>query len=60
MKGSPVSLTTTVDANSVDPDQTPHIAASDLDIHCLQVPVLWDGRHKLVKLQSGISVLNQN
>ena len=22
-------------ANSVDPDQTPHSAASDLDIHCL-------------------------
>ena len=23
------------DANSVDPNQTPQIAASDLDLHCL-------------------------
>ena len=23
-------------ANSVDPNQTPHSAASDLDLHCLQ------------------------
>ena len=30
-------------ANSVDPDQTPHVAASDLGLHCLQrlsIPIL--------------------
>ena len=26
-------------ANSVDPDQRPHSAASDLDLHCLQRPI---------------------
>ena len=26
-------------ANSVDPDQMPHSAASDLGLHCLQKPV---------------------
>ena len=26
-------------ANSVDPDQMPHSAASDLGLHCLQRPV---------------------
>ena len=26
-------------ANSVDPDQTPRSAASDLDLHCLQRPI---------------------
>ena len=26
-------------ANSVDPDQTPHYAASDKGLHCLQRPV---------------------
>ena len=25
--------------NSVDPDQTPHSAASDLDRHCLLTPI---------------------
>ena len=29
-------------ANSVDHDQTPHIAASDLGLHCLPVALLWD------------------
>ena len=36
-------------ANSVDPDQTPHSAASDLGPHCLQISLLWDARHKWVK-----------
>ena len=27
-------------ANSVDPDQTPRSAASDLGLHCLQSPIL--------------------
>ena len=35
--------------NSVDPDQTPHSAASDLGLHCLPVSLLWDARHKWVK-----------
>ena len=26
-------------ANSVDPDQTPHNAASDQGLHCLQRPI---------------------
>ena len=36
-------------ANSVDPDQTPHSAASDLGLHCLPISLLWDGRYKRVK-----------
>ena len=32
-------------ANSVDPDQMPHSAASDLGLHCLQKSLLWDTRH---------------
>ena len=31
-------------ANSVDPDQTPHSAASDLGLHCLSVSLLRDAR----------------
>ena len=29
-------------ANSVDPDQTPRSAASDLGPHCLSLSILWD------------------
>ena len=32
-------------ANSVNPDQTPHSAASDLGLHCVPVFLLWDARH---------------
>ena len=28
-------------ANSEDPDQTPHSAASDLGLHCLPITNLW-------------------
>ena len=28
-------------ANSGDPDQTPHSAASDLGLHCLPITFLW-------------------
>ena len=28
-------------ANNVDPDQTPHSAASDLGLHCLPMSLLW-------------------
>ena len=38
-----------LNANSVDPDQTPRSAASDLDLHCLPMSHLWDARHKWVK-----------
>ena len=30
----------TLSANNVDPDQTPHHVASDLDLHCLPVTLL--------------------
>ena len=34
-------------ANSVDPDQTPRSAASDLGLHCLPVSLfIWDARLK--------------
>ena len=36
-------------ANSVDTDQTPRSAASDLGLHCLQLSLLWDTRYKRVK-----------
>ena len=36
-------------ANIVDPDQTPHSAASDLGLHCLPMSVLWNAMHKWVK-----------
>ena len=35
-------------ANSVDPDQTPRSAASDLGLHCLPVSLLGDARYKWV------------
>ena len=35
-------------SNSVDPDQTPRSAASDLDLHCLPMSLLWNARHKWV------------
>ena len=37
-------------ANSVDPDQTRRFAASDLDLHCLTMSLLWDARLKWVKI----------
>ena len=36
-------------ANSADPDQMPHFAASDLDLHCLPMSLLWDARHIWVR-----------
>ena len=36
-------------ANSVDPDQTPHSVAFELGLHCLLMFLLWDARHKLAK-----------
>ena len=37
-------------ANSVDPDQTPRSAASDLGHHCLPLTLLLDARHKWVNV----------
>ena len=31
-----------INANSVDPDQTPRSAVSDLGLHCLQMFHLWE------------------
>ena len=36
-------------ANSVDPDQTPRSAASDLDLQCFPMSLLWDSRLKWIK-----------
>ena len=33
-------------ANSVDPDQMPRSAESDLGLHCLPKSLLWDARLK--------------
>ena len=40
-----------LNANSVNPDQTPRSAASDLGLHCLPMSLLWDVRLKWVKLR---------
>ena len=37
-----------VNAYSVDPDQTPRSAASDLGLHCLYMSLWWDARLKWV------------
>ena len=39
-----------VNANSVDPDHTPHPAASDQDLNGLPMSILWDARHKWVNV----------
>ena len=36
-------------ANRVDPDQTPHSVAFELDLHCLAMSLLWDSKLKWVK-----------
>ena len=38
-----------INAISVDPDQTPRSALSDLGLHCLPMSNLLDARHKWVK-----------
>ena len=37
---------TVFNANSVDSDQMPRSAASDLGLHCLPMSLLWNTRHK--------------
>ena len=39
-------------ANSEDPDQVPHSAASDLGLHCLPVTLLWVSRLQWVNYNS--------
>ena len=34
--------------NSVNPNQTPRSAASDLGLHCLPISLLWNASHKLI------------
>ena len=34
--------------NSVDPDQTPRCATSDLGLHYLAMSLLWQARHKWI------------
>ena len=41
-----------LNANSVDPDQTPRSAASDLGLHCLPMSHLWETRLIWVNLYS--------
>ena len=41
-----------LNANTVDPDQMPRSAASDLGLHCLPMFLLWDARLKWVKVFS--------
>ena len=43
-------------ANRIDPNQTPHSAASDLGLHCLQMSLLWDASYKWDK--TFLSILN--
>ena len=39
-----------LNVNSVDPDQMPCSAESDLGLHCLQMPHLWNARLKWVNI----------
>ena len=47
-------LNPVLNANSVDPDQTPRSAASDRDVHCLPMSILRDVRHKYVSILHSI------
>ena len=44
-------------ANSVDPEQTPLSAASDLGLCCLRMSFLWDTRHKCVKILISVHIV---
>ena len=45
-------------SNSVDSDQTPRSAASDLGLYCLPMSLLWDSRLKWVKHTATVSQLH--
>ena len=42
---------TCIFTNSIDPDQMPPFMASVVGSHRLPVSLLWDARHKLVKVE---------
>ena len=42
-----VMIISVLNANSVDPDQTPRSAASDRDLHYLRMSILWDDKQKI-------------
>ena len=46
-----------LNANSVNPDQTPRSVASDLGIHCFLMCLLWDARLKWVTWYTTVSAL---
>ena len=56
-----ISIITIFDRNScikcsVNPDQTPRSAASDLGLHCLPMSLKWDAGHKWVdKVKRGVN-----
>ena len=50
--------TIVLNANSVDQDQTPQFAVSNLGLHCLPMSLLWDTRRKLVKTVQRVSRLS--
>ena len=45
-------------ANSVNPDQMPRSAASDLGLLCLLMSLVWDARLKWIRCQALFSVVN--
>ena len=46
-------------ANIGDPDQTPHSAASDLDLHCLPVTLLRVSRLQWINLETPKRVIGK-
>ena len=42
-----------LNANGLDPDQTPHDAAFDLGLNCFPMSLLWDARRKWVNSING-------
>ena len=46
-----------LNANSVDPDQTPRSVASDLGLHCLPMSLLWNARLKWVKEGNSVKIV---
>ena len=49
-----------LNANSVDPDQTPRSVESDLGLHCLPMSLIWDIWHKWVNSLSKIFLKQRN
>ena len=45
--------------NSVDPDQAPRVAASDLGLDCSPISILCDARHKWINARSKNFVLSR-